>query len=87
MSSCRYAYATPVRSSVFEAGPPQDQGGVAVGHLLQRDGGALSELLLLEIVLAGAAVPLKLVQQRILSEPLDGLVLAGPEVTGESAVL
>lgn len=77
---------TPVCASVFEAAPPQDQGGVAFRYLLQRDGGALSELLLLEIVLAGA-VPLKLVQQHILSEPLDGLVLAGLEVAGESAVL
>lgn len=44
-------HLTPVGAAVLEAGVPQQQGGVAVGHLLGEDGSAASQLTLLVLVL------------------------------------
>lgn len=46
----RGGHLTPVGTPVLEAGVPQHQGGVAVGHQLGEDGASASQLTLLVLV-------------------------------------
>lgn len=74
---------TPVRAPVLQDAPPQDQGGVSVRNLLRRDEGPFCELRRHEAL--PAAVSVEAVQQRVLPEPLHGLVPAGLEGAGQHA--
>lgn len=73
---------TPVRASVLETSPPEDQRGVALGYQVWENGAA-GEMLVLVVVI----VPLELVHHHVLSEPLDGFLAAGLEAAGQHALL
>lgn len=89
----RCAHVTPVRASVLETTPPEDERGVATGYQVWENGGSAGELLVLEVLFAAVLVlvlvivPLILVHHHVLPEPLDGLLAAGLEAAGEHALL
>lgn len=94
-------HQTPVGAAVLEAGALQQQAGVAVGHLLGEDGGAANQLILLVLVFmlvivfffCGVSTAivvvalLELEDGHVLSEPLDGLLVARRETAGQQTLL
>lgn len=82
---------TPVRASVLEATPPDDERGVTARHQLREDGRTVRELFVLKVLLLAAVVVIffftfKLVDHHFLFEPLNGLLAARREAAGKHAL-